>query len=474
MNKFIRKFPNLITTWQTAAVVFCVIYFLGATIVSVNRFWQYEVFYYDFGIYDHAIWDVSQFRIPTIDHLVVGRTTIFADHFSPTVFFLSLLYRLVPRTELLFVIQSLAVCLSGFILYQISREMKLKNILSFGIMLSYLLFIGVQNAVITDFHEATFSVFPFMLTIWAFLKNKFRLYYLCLILFLGCKESMFTVGIAIGLFILLSSKKNRIHGIITILLSVIWAYLSIKVLIPSLAGGRYQYMSDIPSDPVKIILAFFNHPDKIRTLWYSFENYLFLPLMSPFTWPLIIQDFAVRFVPSNMPLRWSMGMHYSVLTGAILGLATVFSLTLPVQLFRNPKFQNILALALILNSLYLHTRVLRGPVALAYNPAFYQHTKDFKFLNDLVNKIPPGASVMTQNNIAPHFTRTNLFMLEETYGKTRPDYIVIDFREGQNMNNFFPIGDQRTKKMINALERESLYRSLFNNGQQFIFQRSDL
>ena len=73
--------------WLTYIVIG--VYTLAAVLVSLHRFWQFEVFYYDFGIFDSAIWKAAHFTAPIIDHFVVGGKVIFADHFSPSIFLLS-------------------------------------------------------------------------------------------------------------------------------------------------------------------------------------------------------------------------------------------------------------------------------------------------------------------------------------------------------------------------------------------------
>ena len=55
--------------------------------------------------------------------------------------------------------------------------------------------------------------------------------------------------------------------------------------------------------------------------------------------------------------------------------------------------------------------VLHGPFALAYNKAFYTHTKDFDFLNDVVRLVPKNSTIMTQNNLASHFTHQKIWLL---------------------------------------------------------------
>jgi len=188
-------------------LIFC--FTVAGIIVSLNRFWQYEVFYFDFGIFDQAIWKVSQFRAPIIEHFIVGGKWIFADHFNPSIFLLSPFYWLTTRNEILLVVQAVAVGLSGIVLYSIGKHVLRNKFLALSILACYFLFSGLQNAVITEFHELTVAMLPLMLTFWAILNKKLKLYLLFLIITLGFKESLFATGIGIGIALFFLRKEWR-------------------------------------------------------------------------------------------------------------------------------------------------------------------------------------------------------------------------------------------------------------------------
>src|SRR3989344_5244560 len=84
-----RLFNFFIKRSNVFAWITFIAFTAASILITLNRYWQYEVFYYDFGIFDRAIWLVSQFKPPIIDHLVVGGKLIFADHFNPSLFIFS-------------------------------------------------------------------------------------------------------------------------------------------------------------------------------------------------------------------------------------------------------------------------------------------------------------------------------------------------------------------------------------------------
>ena len=249
-------------------LIFC--FTIAGIIVSLHRFWQYEVFYYDFGIFDRAIWQVSKFQAPIIDHLIVGGKWIFADHFSPSIFLLSPLYWLTTKSEVLLVAQATIVGLSGIVLYGIGKQVLRNKFLAFGILSCYLLFLGLQNAVITDFHELTVATLPFMLIFWAILNKKLKLYLLFLIITLGFKEVLFATGIGIGVALFFLRKEWWRIALFTIIVSIAWGIISIKFVIPAFSDGIYVYAPSLPDGVLNKVTAFFDHPIKIKTfVWIS-------------------------------------------------------------------------------------------------------------------------------------------------------------------------------------------------------------
>jgi len=47
-------------------------------------------------------------------------------------------------------------------------------------------------------------------------------------------------------------------------------------------------------------------------------------------------------------------------------------------------------------------------------------------LNEVINSIPADASVLTQNNIAPHLTNRQDIYIRLTDGSIKPQYVLID------------------------------------------------
>jgi len=462
MNKLSRVINIL-------SVGFIIIYTLAAILVSVHRYWQYEVFYYDFGIFDQAIWNVAHFRPPIIDHFVIPGKVIFADHFSPSIFLLTPIYWITDRPEALLIAQAIAVGLSAIVLYLLGKKILRYPLPAFAVTTCYLLFIGTQNALIADIHEVTFMMLPLMLTFYAIATRRQKLFWISFLITLGFKESTTLLGVAIAILIFLTNKKWRLQACIVAILSIAWGLVTTQVIIPYFYGRRYFYTPTWDTNPFMVISTLFDDPIKRKTVLFSLLSFGFFPILYPPAWPLILQDIAARFMQKDFSLRWGLGLHYSAQMAVILAFSSVMGLARVEKRIRSVLWKCAGIIFLVAFSLYLHQFKLHGPLGLSYNPAFYAHSKDFRFLDDLLSRIPKGSTVMTMNNLAPHMIHTHaVYLLRAVYDDFMPEYFVLDLRDGQNFNNFFGADIEALKL---TLPNDKRYEIIYQTKEQMIYKR---
>lgn len=354
------------------------------------------------------------------------------------------------------------VGLSGLVIYSISKKITKNKISSVAVLTSYFLFVGLQNAIITDFHEVTIATLFLSLSFWALLNKKILLYFLFLIITLGFKESMFAVGLGLAMAIFFIDRNAKKIALLTFLISLVWGILTMQFVIPYFSQTGYQYQPILSLNPIKIIFAFFDNEQKIRTMLFSFSSFGFLPIPAIPFFPLIFQDFFARFY-QFWPVRWGLGFHYSAILSVIFAISSAYTLAL----IKNKKILAILTLYLLVNSLFLFRFVLHGPFLLAINKDFYRHTKDFQFLDDVVGKVPGHASVMTQNNLASHFAHQTVYLIRNDYEKYSTDYILIDDRKGQSPSNYF---GSDLKLVLEKLAFDENYDIVYKKGDQYLFK----
>ncbi|KKR34383.1 MAG: hypothetical protein UU37_C0001G0008 [Candidatus Gottesmanbacteria bacterium GW2011_GWA2_41_12] len=446
------------------------IYFLSFSLISLHRFWQYESFYYDMGIYDQSIWQVSRFQLPFTDQLGAYGKIIFADHFVPSLFLLSPFYWFTDKTEMIFIVQSLAVALSGVIAFLLARKNIKNNLVVFGLIFSYLGYVGLQNALITDFHDTTVATLVLMFIFWTIFMKKWKYYFPALIILLGFKESMAGLGLGLGLYLFLRKERFPKIAAITIFISLFWGMVTTKILIPYFSGGTYTYSPIYPKNILSWILNLFLPIIKTRTILVSLATFAFIPVFYIPLLPAILEHFLERFVLQPAATRWDLGMHYNALLSPLF---FVSSLELYIILIRQKKenLVKFMSVISILMTLYIHQFLQHGPINLAFNKDFYRHTGDFKFLDNLTRAVRTDKLVMAQNNLATRFTHGKVMLLSNNYAERKPYAVVIDFRSGQNPNNFFPLSMEETNTLIVTLTHDPQYNLEKKGHDQYLFFR---
>lgn len=456
--------------FQTVAVAICLLlFFIVFTTVSLHRYWQYAAWYYDFGIFYQAISSVAQGREPVIDHFIFTNQNILGDHFHPLIFLVSPFVALFPQGETLLIFQTAFVTLSGLFVYLIAKELLKNKTEALAMLVVYLSFIGLHNALITEFHEIALLPLPLSIFFYGMVKKHKWWYIIGLIGVLLAKESTFIIPAWFGLVTAWKNKGIwRKIGLATTIFSGIYGLTVLYVLFPAINGKGYHYLAEAV-DHSKQTSPF--TPIKVQTVLKTLVSFGFFPLLSPETVPPIIFNWWSRF-SSLAHTRHDLGMHYNAEIAPTLILGTVYGwmrfkkiVKKSYKKITKKQFELLLALFAV-SALFFSTYILKSPALLFTNPAFYKHTENFEFLDRLITHIPEDGTVMAQTNIAAKIAYRKVYMLRNEYKQFDPDYIVVDTRDGQEPNIFLGV---TFSKFINDLENDEDYEVIYDQGEQKIY-----
>lgn len=450
-------------------VLIITLYTMVAITVSLNRYWQYQSFYFDFGIFDSAIWKISRFELPLVDHPNFGlvKKIIFADHFNPSLFLLSPLYWFTDRREILLIAQAVFVGFSAFVGYNISLKVVKNKSLILALIISYLGYVGMQNALISDFHEATILTLPLMILFWSVLNKKWIIYFICLLVILGLKETFAGLGIGLALFLIIYNRKFWKYALITFLLSISWAIISTKFIIPYFLGNTYFYQ---PTSMDGNIIANLFFPEiKLKTIFYTYLSFGFLPILDLSLLPAILEHFLERFVLSS-DKRWDLGLHYNAPIASLMFISSIFAVSF-LEKRLHTKYLTIYGILIILVVLFLHKFHLRGPFGLFFNPVFYEQNQRVLYVDRLINESFRDGLIMTQNDLALRLSHVNVMLLRDEYQKIKPNYIILNLTPGQNPNSFYPLSYEDAILLKDRLLEDSAYNYRSLTEYQFIFER---
>lgn len=450
---FQRATEALRSPWFLLA--YCLVYFAVVLAVALNRWWQFEYYYFDHGIFDQSLWHVAHGRLPFFDHLKPQLLNQFGDHFTPTLYLLAPLYWVTSSYEALIILQSGLVVASAAVMWFLAQRMKISPWLSAALLVSYTWFAGLQNTLIAGFHTELIALLTLALAFYSLERKWWKLFWIFLILTLGSKEIFASIVVGVGVYLL--AKKKWLLGLVAIIGAVVYFLLVTKWIIPAMSGYPYGYTSDNYS-LVETAQRLVWPALKLKTVLLSFATFGFLPILAWEAWPLIGQDFFVRFVLGKGTFTWDFGFHYSAMSaillywGALLGARRL-------QLFAwYRKIQIIHAVLIVLSVAIIHYEQ-HGALGLSYNRTFYTQTAGHQFLQDFIEAIPNTGVVMTQNNLAPHLTHThNVMLLRGDYWHWLPDVIALDIRDGQNPNNAWPGNSQELYQKLRTDPNYTLHK----------------
>lgn len=437
-------------------------FFLFFCALTLTRFYSFQVFYYDFGIFARMIWLLAHFQAPYIEHVSLGHILFLGDHFNPSIALMAPLFWVTSDLRILLVEQAFAIAASGVVMYKIARKSDLSFLVAIFATTMYLIFAGTLNPLVTDWHpEPTAGLF-LLLFYYYFAYSQSRILPLVTaLIFLGFKESnaLTLMFLLVNLFMVYPKKRKAI----TIALAGIsvWFLAVTRFIIPVISRHAYFYTPVFPKT-IQSAIQTVLEKEKIHLAYISFFSYGFLPIAGGLALIPVVGELAIRFLPTEAKYDVStLGSHYSVYLSIFLALAVLGAFSGFKKYF--PKRKMVLAAIAgigLLFSVYSARKIATSPINLSINRIFWRELKPNPNLLRFVQSVPKTGSIMSQNNLLPHFVgrRENVYLLTRTYSRIKPDIIVFDLTPGQNPNNNWSTNQKYEGEMKDLLLKDTSYR----------------
>jgi uncharacterized membrane protein len=305
---------------------------------------------YDLVIFDQAIRSYSRFHlgisvIKGVHNGFSPNFSVLGDHFSPLDAVLAPLYWIHDGPQTLLIAQPILFALAIPWLWVFTRRALggagwKATTGAYLVCVSYGLSWPIATAVAFDYHEAAFAPLLIAIAFERLQAGRLRSALISLGLLLLVKEDMglLVAGLGVALLVSLSPTipRQRLVGILLIVVGVAYSVLAVDVLIPAF-GGRanyyWAYSRDGNSIP-QVIVHILAHPReflrrmffpaiKLNTLEWLFAPLLFLPLLSPLTLaalPLLIERMQAD---PRFNSWWGMRGQYNAYLIIILVFAAV-------------------------------------------------------------------------------------------------------------------------------------------------------
>ena len=376
----------------------CLIFFLAYAVLALVRHDHYQSYGYDLGINDQAVWRYSTFQAPvtTIDPYP-DKTKLYT-HVELVYAFIAPFYWIWNSEKMLLLLEKAFVCAGGIAIYLLAKKKGLRELLSLAVMIGYLGFYGVQNAIWVDVHSVSFAA-AFLAWFIYFLDGK-KLWgtIIFFLLAMTAKENIALYLLSIA-FIYFLKRRDK-TTMLLMLGSATYLFFIFYIYFPQIIHFHYPYQNKAGLLSNLNPLDLFNTPEKRQAIGYALMSFGFLPLLLPWYLLPTLANFATYFViASDLPGAQGLFGQYRITLAPFLAWATILTIAKYKKLNSPP-----VAIYLLLWTMFVQY-FLHLPLSYLSKSWFWQEPAAVKNINLIRNNdLPRTASVVAQNNIIPHIS----------------------------------------------------------------------
>ena len=469
-------------------VIFVIVY--GG--LSIARHASFRTLALDLGTVDQAMWNTSRGRLleytplpVTFDEanpdlspdsrLVSGRLELI---FLP----LSLFYWLWADSRFLIALQVILLAGGAIPLYHLARAKLGDGAASLTITLAYLLYFPLHYIILSGFNASALMV-PFILWAWlAAEQGRWRNYYLAIGIALFCAVDAALVLIGMGVYFLLKgtggspSGRYRLHGMVTLLLGVVWIALDLGLVLPwakELYGSADQALlleryGGFGRDVLRALLD----REKLQTLVDLIAALGWTPLLAPLTLlpalPVLLFSLLIALPGYDSVLVHNFAPVIPFLfIAAIWGANNVgrWSVRLPTN-EDEPRIPSAegrrLTTLFALMSAFL-TTLFFGPMPPGWDfrlADYYQAGEHQQALARTIDLLPEDAIVSAQSGLFPHLSRRPVIYLFPTVADA--EFVVLDLNYSADKT---PLDEPTFSKTVDGLLADPAFHvGAFDDG----------
>ncbi len=429
--------------WLALGIVglLIVLYIAFFSALAVARHDAFETLTFDLGNHDQAIWNTIHGR-PFHFTNMTGLDSRLALHFEPILLPLSLSYLVYSDPRTILVLQTVIVGLGALPVFWLAREKLNNDLAALVFPLAYLLFPALEAANLFDFHTVTLAV-PFLLYAFYFLRGRrYGLFALFAVLAMSCKEDIPLLVAMLGIYIFVVQKDKKV-GVLTFVGSGCWFYIAMFLISPRFSPigqnvhlERYAYLGQTPQEVVSTVLT------RPGLIWEQLVvkarvgHYLcqllapvaFTSLFSPQTFLISLPSLAINLLSQYEGMQEVTRYHYAAPLVPFVIISSVYGVdflaTLGWKRLKVPRRKTLYLLsgAVLAASLCYHYYLGFSPLSARFQwPAVTEH---HRLAQELIDQIPPTASVSAQFNLNPHVSqRETLYMFPNI---NDAEYIFLD------------------------------------------------
>jgi uncharacterized membrane protein len=484
-----NRFSNKLNTINTNRLSYFILLFfliLFLVIVCCNHYF-FRTVTWDYGAYNFAFNDYAHLHNSNSTVYQDSNFKFIQDHVSFTLMLFVPLYWILSwfaGTYTLLIIQTFIVILGGWAVYKLIELKSNSKLIPILALLYYFLILGRWTSFVSDCNLAIMASSVVPVFIYYFEKRKWYFAIGAFLFILLTREDMALWTFFIGLFLLLTHRKDKQSVNLSILImgiSVAYFLFVFKIFIPLIETPEKKYnlfnYAALGSGPIEAFVFIIIHPIKTFLLLFqnqsgnpSFNNvkseFYFVYLLSGGLLVFLKPRYLVLFIPilvkkmlNDDPIRWSIELYYSIEFVSILPVAVY----LIIAAIRNSLIQNILAISVCLIAFIItcyefetsHHKIpwWNNRKYAFYNPKMYKGDGNTAKIHNYINEIPKTASVSASCKLLPQLAFRKKIYYFPRVGDA--NYIVV-FQQ----NDPFPYSqlqfNNELKKYLNSYDWETI------------------
>lgn len=436
---------------------------------------------FDLGIFDQALYLISQRQIPFSS---LTGWHILADHAAFILYPLSLLYWIYPDVHWLFLVQAVALSIACYPTFKLALQAGLTQSQGMVVSTVCLLYPVVFNVNLFDFHPEVIAL-PSIL--WMVLAARLRqtgLFCIALLITLSCKDALSLTVAAMGLWMIVFEDRKK-YGFLALISGIAWFFIASKLVVPAfypeeaVSVSRYlDRYSELGGSAQEILQNIFTQPHLILSRIFSLGTLEYLALLCL---PVVYIFSARSIAPFSQLFPALPILAMNILADSDVGAQRnlVHQYSLPIVPF---LVLTVIACFQVKRFSFLTGRRGRFAIFSWTIVCFFIFSRLFYFLGSYddsidtlqatrqaVARVQDRDSVLTTAEIVPHLSHRPL--IEMTYADRTPDFarfdaVLLNTRHPGWMSN-----EMFSMNLLGQLNRNDEFRLDYERDGVYLFVR---
>jgi uncharacterized membrane protein len=408
-NSFKNIFANseTIMSWATRRTLLWLLFFHGIvlTATAVFKLYSFQWNIWDVGYYSDIIFNTSKGKFYSSYFLVHN----WADHFTPSMSFLSLFYLIYPSSHWMTLSKVLALTVSPILIWKICDNVFAgkKQVFYVGLTLSlfWLFFYApIVKSSYFAFHPSSLAAPAIFYSFLCLQKKEWWKLVLIFIFLIGLKEHVASVLIGFGLYMILNTHQKK-SGVILVILGISAIVVIMWVIMPYYRN----YAPAWTAGNIENISLFTDVSGKLIYLAKLLRPFAFLPIIFWKYGIIAGPAIGVNLLATAKNL-YSTSFHYDDLTAPLLFISVILCLHRVIAsdfIKKYGKKRLFRGLALFWLG-FVFALLPASPMRILWESI--PSSMDLQILSELkkFDQISEGKRIAVQSSIGPLFQREKL------------------------------------------------------------------